>query len=112
MIMEGGAVARGGEDARGRASEREEDRVAALARAVRERREALGLRQSELADLAGCSQRFVHTVENGKASLRLDKVLDLFEVLGLAMLVVPGPGRVRLEPGLAAGPASRGNAVS
>lgn len=69
-------------------------RVKALGEAVRRRRHELGLRQAELAELAGCSQRFVHTVEHGKLSLQLDKVLDLLDVLGLALLVVPGRGRV------------------
>lgn len=69
-------------------------RVKPLGEAVRRRRRELGLRQAELAELAGCSQRFVHTVEHGKPSLRLDKVLDLLDVLGLALLVVPGRGRV------------------
>lgn len=85
----------------------EEGRVAALAHVVRGRREELGLRQSELADLAGCSQRFVHTVENGKSSLRLDKVLDVLEVLGLDLLVAPGRGRVGVVPEVE--PGSRGS---
>ena len=88
--------------------EREDPRVAALARVVRERREELGLRQSELADLSGCSQRFVHTVEHGKSSLRLDKVLDVLEVLGLDLLLAPGRGRIGVvaaaEPGSREGP--------
>lgn len=61
---------------------------------MRARRKELGLRQTEVADLAGCSQRFLHTVEHGKASLRLDKVLDVLEVLGLELRVAPGRGRV------------------
>ena len=72
------------------------DRVRGLGVAVRRRRERLGLLQTQLADLAGCSQRFVHTVENGKPSLRLDKLLDVLEVLGLDLSVVPGRGRVRM----------------
>jgi y4mF family transcriptional regulator len=71
-----------------------DDRVRELAAAVRGRRRDLGLRQAELAALAGCSERFVHTVENGKASLRLDKLLDVLEVLGLDLSLVPGHGRV------------------
>lgn len=67
-------------------------RVIPLGEAVRRRRQELGLRQTELADLAGCSQRFVHTVEQGKPTLRLDKVLDVLEVLGLGLRVVPGRG--------------------
>lgn len=72
-----------------------ERRTNALAHAVRERREDLGLRQVELAALAGCSERFVHTIENGKPSLRLDKVLDVLEVLGLDLEVTAGGGRIR-----------------
>jgi HTH-type transcriptional regulator / antitoxin HipB len=66
--------------------------VSLLPETVRSRRKALGLRQAELADLAGCSERFVHTVENGKASLRLDKLLDVLKVLGLDLVVVLGEG--------------------
>jgi y4mF family transcriptional regulator len=71
-----------------------DERAASLAEAVRRRRTDLGLRQAEVADLAGCSQRFVHTVEQGKPSLRLDKILDVLEVLGLSLAVVPGRGRI------------------
>jgi y4mF family transcriptional regulator len=72
-------------------------RTSLLARAVRQRRRDLGLRQAEVADLAGCSQRFVHTVEQGKSTLRLDKLLDLLEVLGLVLAVEPGRGRLRVR---------------
>lgn len=75
-------------------NEADAGRVNPLGDAVRRRRHELGLRQTELADLAGCSQRFVHTVERGKPSLQLDKVLDLLEVLGLDLLVVSGRGRI------------------
>ena len=57
---------------------------------MRARRVRLGLRQEELAELAGCSTRFVHTVEAGKESVRLDKLLDLFQVLGLGLVVRRG----------------------
>jgi len=57
-------------------------RVDRLAEAVRQRRTELGLRQADLAQLAGCSRRFVHTLEQGKSTLRLDKLLDVLEVLG------------------------------
>ncbi|HUF75130.1 MAG TPA: hypothetical protein VMM35_02585, partial [Longimicrobiales bacterium] len=62
------------------ASKRRDDRVASLAAVVTRRRKELGLLQSELAALAGCSERFVHTVEHGKQTLRLDKLLDVLEV--------------------------------
>ena len=78
-------------------------RVVPLGAAVRSRRQELGLRQTEVAELAGCSQRFVHTVEQGKPSLRLDKILDVLEVLGLGLMVVPGRGGIRAagDPSLA-----------
>ncbi len=69
-------------------------RLELLGKTVRGRREVLGLRQADLAELAGCSQRFVHTVEQGKATLRLDKLLDVLEVLGLGLRLVPGRGEV------------------
>ncbi len=75
----------------------DQQRTTSLHNAVRNRRKSLGLRQVELADLAGCSQRFVHTLENGKASLRLDKVLDVLEVLGLDLVVAPGRGRIAVS---------------
>ncbi len=69
------------------------DRTSSLADAVRARRARLGLRQEELAELAGCSTRFVHTVEAGKASLRLDKLIELLGALGLGLTVRRGlPG--------------------
>lgn len=69
---------------------------------VRRRRTELGLRQDDLARLAGCSARFVHTVEQGKPSLRLDKLLDVLEVLGLGLSVVPGPGDLAEGPQVSA----------
>ena len=72
----------------------EEPRVAALAQAVRRRREALGLRQEELADLADCSERFVYALERGKPSVQLAKTLDVLRVLGLGLAVGAGSGTV------------------
>lgn len=59
---------------------------------LRQRRAALGLKQVELAELAGCSTRFVHTAEAGKATLRLDKLLELLRVLGMRLRLESGAG--------------------
>ena len=78
------------------------DRTAAasLAAAVRARRRSVGLHQDELADLAGVSERFVHAVETGKASVRLDKLLPLLNALGLHLELRPGADdRVVIPPG-------------
>jgi HTH-type transcriptional regulator/antitoxin HipB len=59
--------------------------VEALAADVRSRRRALGLGQQDLADLSGASVRFVRNLEHGKASVRLDKLLAVLDVLGLEL---------------------------
>jgi len=69
--------------------------TADLARVVRERRAQLGVTQLELAALAGCGVVFVYAVENGKPSLRLDKLMPLLGVLGLGLEIVEGPAGLR-----------------
>jgi y4mF family transcriptional regulator len=68
-------------------------RLAELAYVVRARREDLGLRQVELAELAECSTRFVSSVERAKETVQMDKLLDLLQVLGLELVLRVGPGR-------------------
>ncbi len=85
------------------ASKSNDDRVATLAAVVTRRRKELGLLQAELANLAGCSDRFVHTVEHGKQTVRLDKLLDVLEVLGLGLVVAPGAGSVTVAEGRGGG---------
>ncbi len=57
----------------------------ALASAVRARRHELHLTQVQLSQLAGCGPVFVYALERGKATLRLDKVLAVLQVLGLEL---------------------------
>lgn len=54
-----------------------------LAHVLLRRRKELGLSQRDLADLAGCSPRFLRSLEQGKATVRLDKVLAVLDALGL-----------------------------
>lgn len=68
-----------------------------LASAVREERKAHGLTQSELAEHAGCGLTFVHQLENGKKTLRIDKVLNVLEVLGLQFQLVRGKNLIELK---------------
>jgi y4mF family transcriptional regulator len=60
-------------------------RLATIGRQARDRRKALRLTQDDLADLAGCSSRFVRALEAGKTTVRMDKVLDVLDVLGLEL---------------------------
>jgi HTH-type transcriptional regulator/antitoxin HipB len=71
------------------------DRSVSWAEEIRRRRLELGLHQDELAALAGVSTRFVHTLEQGKPSLQLDKVLAVLSQLGLDLVLEPGTGILR-----------------
>lgn len=53
------------------------------------RRRELGLRQVDVAELAGVSERFVRLLESGKESVRLDKVEPVLDVLGLRLALLP-----------------------
>ena len=64
-----------------------------LAGQVRARRVELKLRQAELADLAGVSERFVFALENGKVTVQLDKVQAVLSALGLHLEVHRGSDR-------------------
>jgi y4mF family transcriptional regulator len=52
------------------------------------KRKEEGITQLQLADMAGVGVRFVRDVEQGKASLRLDKVNTVLALFGAKM--VPG----------------------
>lgn len=67
----------------------------ALAGYVRRRRRQLGLRQDELAALAGVSTRFVASLEAGKPTLRLTLVLAVLAQVGADLALVPGTGQIR-----------------
>lgn len=56
-----------------------------LASDVRTRRRHLGIRQQDLADLAGTSVRFVGALELGKQNVRLDKLVAVLDALGLEL---------------------------
>ena len=74
--------------------------VASLASAVRTRRKQLKLTQGQLALLAGCGTAFLYALENGKRSLRMDKLVDVLQVLGLELRLQPGKGGFSLDEGL------------
>ena len=59
-------------------------------RVLRDRRKALGLTQRDLAELADCAERLVHEVENGKSTVRMDRLLAILRVLGLQLTLGKG----------------------
>lgn len=56
---------------------------------VKEKRKAVNLTQPELAEKAGVGLRFVRELEQGKQSLRLDKVNQVLRLFGYEVGAVP-----------------------
>ena len=65
-----------------------------LATEVRRRRKQLRLTQKELADLSGCGSDFLYDVEQGKPTLRLDKLLAVLAALGVQLRLEAGTSGV------------------
>jgi y4mF family transcriptional regulator len=63
---------------------------------VRARRGSLSLSQSDLADLAGVSERFVRFVEQGKTTVQLEPLLAVLGTLGLELKVQPAGKQSKL----------------
>lgn len=59
-----------------------------LARFVKEMRRQHGLTQVDLSERAGVGLRFVRELEQGKPSLRLDKVNEVLALFGAEMAPV------------------------
>ncbi len=49
---------------------------------TKQKRKAVGLTQPELAEKAGVGLRFIRDLEQGKESLRLDKVNQVLQLFG------------------------------
>lgn len=81
-----------------------QERLVALAESLRARRKALRLTQIELSRLSGTGPDFVYDVERGKPTLRLDKLLQVLEVLGLELVLGEGKEILRVTAPLASPP--------
>jgi len=62
---------------------------AELGEAVLMAREAAGWTQAELSRRARVTRKFVYSLEHGKGTLRVDKVMQVLGALSLAPLIVP-----------------------
>ncbi len=60
-----------------------------LASFVKQKRKAVNLTQPELADKAGVGLRFVRELEQGKQSLRTDKINQVLQLFGYEVGAVP-----------------------
>lgn len=76
------------------------DKTRRLGEAVRLRRKALGLTQKDLAEFAGCGVVYLYMLESGKATIRMDKLMDVLAVLGLGLKLVEGKEGLSIAEGL------------
>lgn len=60
-----------------------------LANFVKEKRKSVKLTQPELAEKAGVGLRFIRELEQGKESLRLDKVNQVLQLFGYQVGAIP-----------------------
>ena len=56
---------------------------------IKERRKLLNLTQQDLADKAGVGIRFIRDMEQGKITLRMDKVNQVLNLFGHELGAVP-----------------------
>jgi HTH-type transcriptional regulator / antitoxin HipB len=63
--------------------------VSQIGAAIRLKRRAIGMRQAELAALAGVGPRFLSELENGKPTAEIGLVLRVLHRLGLDLWVRP-----------------------
>lgn len=59
-----------------------------LVQFIKKRRKLLGLTQEELAEKAGVGLRFIRDLEQGKETLRMDKVNQVLALFGHELLPV------------------------
>ncbi len=60
-----------------------------LSEYVRTKRKALGISREELAQKAGVGLRFLRELEQGKETLKMDKVNQVLKLFGVQLGVVP-----------------------
>lgn len=56
---------------------------------IKKRRKVLGLTQTELAIKAGVGLRFIREIEQGKSTLRMDKVNEVLKLFGHELGPIP-----------------------
>ena len=56
---------------------------------LKEKRKQLNLTQSDLAEKAGVGLRFIREMEQGKTTLRMDKVNQVLKLFGAELGVIP-----------------------
>ncbi len=60
-----------------------------LAKIIKEKRKVTGLTQQDLALKSGLGLRLVREIEQGKTSMRMDKVNQLLALFGMELIPAP-----------------------
>ena len=60
-----------------------------LAKIIKEKRKATGLTQQDLALKSGLGLRLIREIEQGKTSMRVDKVNQLLALFGMELIAAP-----------------------
>jgi y4mF family transcriptional regulator len=60
-----------------------------LAKIIKEKRKTTGLTQQDLALKSGLGLRLVREIEQGKTSMRMDKVNQLLALFGMELIPAP-----------------------
>jgi transcriptional regulator with XRE-family HTH domain len=55
---------------------------------IREKRNAIGLKQEELSQQSGVAIKTIHSIELGKGNPALKTILRIFKILALDLLIV------------------------
>ncbi len=67
-----------------------------LGKFIREQRESKGISQTDLAQLSRTSLNFISQLENGKESVRVSKLVDVLNALGIKIKVSLGKNEIEL----------------
>ena len=68
-----------------------------LGTAIKKRRKALQMSQEDLALLSETSINFICQLEKGKNTVRLDKILDVMQSIGLEFNVTNGSSQISFK---------------
>jgi y4mF family transcriptional regulator len=63
--------------------------MTALAKVIKEKRKALNLTQYDLSQKSGLGLRLIREIEQGKTSMRMDKVNQLLDLFGMELSAAP-----------------------
>lgn len=62
-----------------------------LAKVIKEKRKAHNLTQIDLSQKSGLGLRLIREIEQGKTSMRMDKVNQLLDLFGMELAPTPKP---------------------